>query len=230
MPTGKPDSERDQRAPGEVAAALHESHADSPASGPNSGPTTIAPTMRIGWSSRIPTAAISIASTMKATKLNYSSVLLGPALSTSSQTTASAGKAGRGLLGLATRRPRARCRRCSTAIEPVTGISSSFRSLMITLASSRATSQRITSPVGLRAAPRGGPRSHRRRGAQEPERVLASRRGDDPQVDHQAASAAAIRPSPRRTHRESASSRLQVAGHEHVTELALGQRAPSGAR
>ena len=43
---------------------------------------------------------------------------------------------------------------CSTAIEPTRGISSSLRSPMITLASSLATSQRITSPSGFLAASR----------------------------------------------------------------------------
>ena len=34
-------------------------------SGPNSGPTTMAPTMRIGWSSMTPIAAIMVATIMK---------------------------------------------------------------------------------------------------------------------------------------------------------------------
>ena len=41
----------------------------------------------------------------------------------------------------------------SIAIDPSSGMPSSFRSETITLASSRATSQRITSPTGLCAAP-----------------------------------------------------------------------------
>ena len=52
------------------------------------------------------------------------------------------------------RRPRrSRCPRTRSAMEPCFGISSSRRSSMITLASSRAMSARITSPSGFRAAP-----------------------------------------------------------------------------
>ena len=51
------------------------------------------------------------------------------------------------------RRPRCALSMYSIAIDPRLGISSSRRSPSITLASSRATSQRITSPSGLFAAP-----------------------------------------------------------------------------
>ena len=64
----------------------------SPARGPNSGPTTIAPMIRITESCRIPSAAIIVASTMKARKLNESSALSEVWNSTVSQTTASAGE------------------------------------------------------------------------------------------------------------------------------------------
>ena len=37
----------------------------SATSGPNSGPTTIAPTIKIGWSTRTPMLAINMATTMK---------------------------------------------------------------------------------------------------------------------------------------------------------------------
>ena len=57
MPTGKPttsaSSDRRASAGRRCTIATH-----SPASGPNSGPTTIAPTTRIGWSSSRPNAAI----------------------------------------------------------------------------------------------------------------------------------------------------------------------------
>ena len=62
-----------------------------PASGPNSGPTTIAPTIRIGEPVKMPTEAIRQASVMKTRKLPPSSVLSEVRASTSSQTTASEG-------------------------------------------------------------------------------------------------------------------------------------------
>ena len=54
----------------------------------------MAPTIRIGWSSRIPTAAICMASTMNATNPSDSSVFSLVRGSTSSQTTASEGRPG----------------------------------------------------------------------------------------------------------------------------------------
>lgn len=63
-----------------------------PAIGPNSGPTTIAPMIRISWSVSMPTAAIIIASTMKARKLADISMFCEVRASTSSQTTASDGR------------------------------------------------------------------------------------------------------------------------------------------
>ena len=67
IPTGKP-----------IASARNERRATSrrrwtsatqkPAIGPNSGPTIIAPTIRIGESRKIPTEAIRQASAMKARK------------------------------------------------------------------------------------------------------------------------------------------------------------------
>ena len=125
---------------------------DRPASGPNSGPTTMAPTIRIGWSSRIPTAPICIASTMKSTKPIDSSVFSLVRCSTSSQTTASEGSPG-AAFSAASALSEIDVSMCSTAIDPTRGMSSSLRSPRITLASSRATSQRITSPSGFRATP-----------------------------------------------------------------------------
>ena len=64
MPIGKPTasarSERRASLPCRFTSAT-----DRPASGPNSGPTTMAPTIRIGWSRTIPTTAICIAAIMK---------------------------------------------------------------------------------------------------------------------------------------------------------------------
>ncbi len=61
------------------------------ARGPNSGPTTIAPTIRMGESITMPTTAICIAATMNATKLTESSVSSDVRASTSSHMTASEG-------------------------------------------------------------------------------------------------------------------------------------------
>ena len=62
----------------------------SAASGPNSGPTTIAPTIRTAESVRIPTAAIIVAIAMNRTYVAERSVLSRTFCSTCSQSTASA--------------------------------------------------------------------------------------------------------------------------------------------
>ena len=64
------------------------------ASGPNSGPRTIAPMIRIGVSRKIPTAAISVDRTMKIMKLAVRVVDSEASSSTCSQTTAFAGSPG----------------------------------------------------------------------------------------------------------------------------------------
>jgi hypothetical protein len=123
-----------------------------PAMGPNSGPTTIAPTMRIGEFRKMPTAAMSAASSMKAMNDQVSSASSDVRSTTSSQTTASAGE------------PSARCTArsiaseswkstSSTEIDPWWSTSSSRRSASTIEASSRARSTRITSPSGRRATP-----------------------------------------------------------------------------
>ena len=89
---------------------------------------------------------------MKRTKLNDSSVSSEVRASTSSHTTASEGIPG-AAFSAATAASEIDVSMCSTAIEPRLWISSSLRSPRITLASSRATSQRITSPSGFVAAP-----------------------------------------------------------------------------
>ena len=53
-PDRETDAERHERAAREVRTPLRPAPRDRPASGPNSGPTTMAPTIRIGWSSRMP--------------------------------------------------------------------------------------------------------------------------------------------------------------------------------
>jgi hypothetical protein len=99
----------------------------------------------------MPTAAICIAMTMKPTKLIESSVSSLVCCWTSSHTTASEASPG-AAFSAATAASEIAVSTCSMAIVPTAGISSSFRSLMIRLASSRAMSQRITSPSGLREA------------------------------------------------------------------------------
>ncbi len=75
----------------------------------------------------------------------------------------------------------------SSEIEPTRGIPSSRRSPRITLASSRATSHRITSPSGRRAALQEDHVRDRTVGAEQLERLLRLvTRRDDPQVDHDA--------------------------------------------
>jgi hypothetical protein len=88
---------------------------------------------------------------MNRRKLAESSVFSEVRDSTSSQTTASDGApaAAFSARSLASEISESMS---SIAIEPSRSIPNSFRSLTITLASSRATSQRITSPSGLWAA------------------------------------------------------------------------------
>ena len=89
-----------------------------------------------------------MASTMNSTKPIESSVFSLVCCSTSSQTTASEGSPG-AAFSAASAASESAVSTCSIAIEPTRGISSSLRSLRMTLASSRATSQRITSPSGF---------------------------------------------------------------------------------
>ena len=100
----------------------------------------------------MPTAASSVAITMNARKVPESSTFSLVRASTSSHTTASAGAP------LACSTARSACSEIwvsisSSVIAPSCGIPSSLRSEITTLASSRATSARITSPGGRRAAP-----------------------------------------------------------------------------
>jgi hypothetical protein len=89
---------------------------------------------------------------MNSRKLIESSVFSLVRCSTSSQTTASDGRPG-AAFSASSAASDIEMSMCSTAIDPTRGISSSFRSPRITLASSRATSHRITSPGGFVAAP-----------------------------------------------------------------------------
>jgi hypothetical protein len=108
--------------------------------------------IRIGESSRTPTEAIRQASTMKSRKLTESSVFSEVRDSTSSQTTASEGAPAAAFSARSAASEISESM-SSIAIDPSCWIPNSFRSLTITLASSRATSQRITSPSGLWATP-----------------------------------------------------------------------------
>ena len=152
IPTGKPissaSSERFAISPRRSTSATQ-----SPAIGPNSGPTTIAPMIRIGESSRMPTEAIRQARTMNSRKLAESSVFSEVRASTSSQTTASDGSPDRRLLGRlrgigdhASRCPPSRS-------SPRRSIPNSFRSLTMTLASSRATSHQDHVPLAACGRP-----------------------------------------------------------------------------
>src|SRR3954469_6134692 len=146
-PTASASSER--RASGRSRST---SATQKPAIGPNSGPTTMAPTIRIGESSSRPTQAISVASTMKARKDADSCASSEVWNSSCSQMTASDGDP------RAARSARWACFESAVSIDcnvidPSSSRRSSRRSATITLASSRATSARITSPAGSLAAP-----------------------------------------------------------------------------
>jgi hypothetical protein len=101
----------------------------------------------------IATEASRQASTMNSRKLAENSVFSDVRASTSSQTTASDGAP---LAAFSARIAASEISEStsSIAIEPSCSIPNSFRSPTTTLASSRATSQRITSPSGLCATPR----------------------------------------------------------------------------
>ena len=179
-PTASAVSDRFTRSP-----RLWTTATQRPANGPNSGPTTIAPMIRMIWSVRIPTAAISVATTMKARKLPESSTFSEVRDSTSSQTTASVGRP-RAAFSAWTAAAEICESMSSSEIDPSRSISSSRRSEIITLASSRATSTRITSPSGRCAARSRKMRLQSRRCVLEQvERVLRLvARDDDPQVNH----------------------------------------------
>ena len=124
---------------------------------------------------------------MKARKLAESSTFSEVRDSTSSQTTASPGRPCGGLLGRWRRPLRSAESMSSIAIEPSVSMSSSVGRETITLASSRATSQRITSPSGLlrRALEQDHVDRPTSSGSSSSSASLPVARGhDDPQVDH----------------------------------------------
>ncbi len=96
--------------------------------------------------------AIRQASTMNAMKEADNSVVSDVRASTSSQTTASEGSPAAASSAWS-KASEIAVSMVSIAIDPTCGICSSFRSSRITLASSLATSHRMTSPVGRLAAP-----------------------------------------------------------------------------
>lgn len=93
-----------------------------------------------------------MARTVNPTKLTDSSVFSEVRDSTSSHTTASEGRPA-AAFSATTAASEIWLSMTSIEIDPSSGTFSSLRSLRITLASSRATSQRITSPSGFLAAP-----------------------------------------------------------------------------
>ena len=123
-----------------------------PAIGPNSGPTTIAPMIRIVESRMIPHAAISPAITISVMKFQFSSVLSVVRDATCSQITASPGIPSAACSALSPA-SEISTSTASIAIDPSRSTPRSFRSPSTMLASSRATSQRIRSPSGCLAAP-----------------------------------------------------------------------------
>ena len=124
----------------------------TPASGPNSGPTTIAPMISTTESVRMPMAAIRVAITMKASWLPDSSALSDVVASTSSQITASEAAP---LAACEARRAPVEivARTSSIEIEPSRSTSSWRSCSTTTLTSSRATSHSTRSPGGFSDAP-----------------------------------------------------------------------------
>ena len=122
------------------------------ANGPYSGPTTMAPTIRIGESASTPTAPMSTAITSSATKLGDRPLSSRTGASTSSQMTASDGSPGTYASAAAAASNDAVSMR-SMAIEPRRWISSRRSSASTPLATSRATSNWTRSPSSRRAAP-----------------------------------------------------------------------------
>ena len=154
MPSGKPDRQRAQRAPGQVARGAPR----APRRGPRAGRTPGRPPSprRSGSAgpARMPADGDQHRQHHEGQE-GWPTARCSRRLrcSTSSHTTASDGSPGACSLGLVPRPRRAACRSKSSVIDPVSGMSSSRRSWMTTLASSRATSARITSPSGFSATP-----------------------------------------------------------------------------
>ena len=160
----------------------------TPAIGPNSGPTTIAPTTSTELSSRIAAAASSVASTMKARKESDSSELSDVRASTSSHTTASAGA------------PRAASTATSPAREMCVSTSSSTIAPVVVDAQLAQVGDEHAGVLARHVgqdqvavrAPRGPGQADdvagRRAGGEQVGRSLRLRgRGDDAQVDHRSA-------------------------------------------
>jgi len=122
------------------------------ASGPKSGPTTMAPTMRIGWSLTTPTAAIIVATAMKTRKVAVSRTSSPARASTSCQTTASSSPP-KTLAALRFAFGESVSSTDSIAIEPERSRPAACSSPRSSLAATRSTSQSTTSPVGSAPAP-----------------------------------------------------------------------------
>lgn len=124
----------------------------SPASGPNSGPTAIAPTIRIALSSTAPHAASMVATDMNA---RYTAVSVDSSWvisATASHTSASAPSPGASSSAWSAAFDRTSST-CCALIAPCSASPSARNPLNTSSAASRATSQDITSPAGDSAAP-----------------------------------------------------------------------------
>ena len=122
------------------------------ASGPYSGPTTMAPTIRIGESSRMPTAAIMAATAMNTRNDTVSSDSLRQRSSISSHTSASAPWPAVAA-SAASAASDTTTSSTSTVMEPRRPRSCCWSHSTSSLAPSRTTSQVTTSPAGSTAAP-----------------------------------------------------------------------------
>ena len=185
IPTGKP-----------IASAVSERRAtprrrsttatQRPASGPNSGPTTIAPTIRIGEPSEDPDRGDQAGEDHEDEEVAAQLGALRGAGLDLLPDDGVGGRAARRALGPLRRVGDLRVDLLEGDRAVAGATPSSFRSSITTLASSRATSQRITSPAGLPG--RSGEEDQvagRGRRFEQAQRLLgAVGRDDDPQVDH----------------------------------------------
>ncbi len=152
MATGKPTSRASEECAASRKSLLTKATA-VPASGPNSGPTTIAPTMVTGESVATPTTASRQAMVMNA-RYEGVSVDASPVCATSSSHTT----ASEGLPGAASTASSATSDStvsiCSRPVPPLCVMPRSVRPSSTTSADSRASMHSTRSPAGSTAAPR----------------------------------------------------------------------------
>ena len=118
------------------------------ATGENSGPTTIAPMMRIGWSSSRPAPAISVARVRKLRNAQDSTLSLRTRFSTTSQTIPSSGIPG-AAFSASSAASESSVSGSEIMIEPWWCRSSSRSAATTGLAPSRATSATTSVPAGF---------------------------------------------------------------------------------